>query len=308
VTVALSGDGGDELFGGYERYHINLRRRFFDFLPAWAGSSYRQRIHPRVPRRLWGRNFLYNVSLPTRDRYLDYISVLPVRDRERSIFSTDFLDWTADCPPPLDTFREFYDRAPANDPLSRLLYLETKTTLPGDMLTKVDRMSMASSLEVRVPLLDHLFVEWVTQLPASWKVRNGKGKYIFTRLAERVGVPREVLYRPKQGFAMPLVHWMRREMKEDLTRLLLEPRTLQRGYFNPKSLRSLLEEHFQGRRDNSGRIWLLLMFELWHRNFLETRDFSASARVPVFANEVSVASVENQTLADLPASQREETI
>jgi asparagine synthase (glutamine-hydrolysing) len=167
---------------------------------------------------------------------------------------------------------------------------------------------MATSLEVRVPLLDHLFVEWVTQLPASWKVRNGKGKYIFTRLAERVGVPREVLYRPKQGFAMPLVHWMRREMKEDLTRLLLEPRTLQRGYFNPKSLRSLLEEHFQGRRDNSGRIWLLLMFELWHRNFLETRDFSASAQVPVFANEVSVASVKNQTLADLPASQREETI
>lgn len=308
VTVALSGDGGDELFGGYERCHVNLRRRFFDLLPAWAGSSYRRRIHPRVYRRLWGRNFLYNVSLPTRDRYLDYISVLPARDRERSIFSTDFLHWAADCPPPLEIFRQFYDGAPANDQLSRLLYLETKTTLPADMLTKVDRMSMLSSLEVRVPLLDHLFVEWVTQLPASWKVKKGKGKYILTRLAERVGVPQEVLHRPKQGFAMPLVHWMRREMKEDLTRLLLEPRTLQRGYFNPKSLRCLLEEHFEGRRDNSGKIWLLIMFELWHRNFLEAHEFCASPGVPVLTNKVGVAMVERGNLTDLPARRPEETL
>jgi asparagine synthase (glutamine-hydrolysing) len=305
VTVALSGDGGDELFGGYERCHINLRRRFFDLLPARVGGLYRRWIHPQVPRSAYGRNFLYNASLQTQDRYLDYVSVLPAQDRERSIFTDDFLAWTTDCPDPLSRFREYFDRAPARDPLSRLLYLETKTTLPGDMLTKVDRMSMATSLEVRVPLLDHCFVEWVTQLPASLKVRRGKGKYIFNKLAERVGVPPEVLYRPKQGFAMPLVHWMRREMKEGLVRILLEPRTLQRGYFNPKPLRSLLEEHFQGRRDNSGRIWLLLMFELWHRNFLEPRSSRAAIGLPSRVSEVDFASSKSQRLANFPVARRE---
>jgi asparagine synthase (glutamine-hydrolysing) len=305
VTVALSGDGGDELFGGYERCHINLRRRFFDLLPTWVGRLYRRWIHPQVPRSAYGRNFLYNASLKTRDRYLDYVSVLPAQDRERSIFTDDFLAWTTDCSDPLGPFRECFDRAPARDPLSRLLYLETKTTLPGDMLTKVDRMSMATSLEVRVPLLDHCFVEWVTQLPASLKVCRGKGKYIFNKLAERVGVPPEVLYRPKQGFAMPLVHWMRREMKEGLVRILLEPRALQRGYFNPKPLRSLLEEHFQGRRDNSGRIWMLLMFELWHRNFLEPRSSRAAIGLPSRVNEVEFASAKNQRLIKFPVARGE---
>ena len=104
---------------------------------------------------------------------------------------------------PLNLFRAYYDTAPAQDALSRLLYLDTKTYLTADILAKVDRMSMATSLEVRVPILDHVFLEWVTSLPASWKLRGGKLKYIFKKLAERVGVPGEVLHRPKQGFALP---------------------------------------------------------------------------------------------------------
>lgn len=277
VTVALSGDGGDEVFGGYERCHINLRRRLFDNIPQRAGRWFRESVHPRLPRNLYGRNFLFNVSFSARDRYLDYISVLPARDRDRMLFSEDFLESTGSSPSPVVPFQAVYDGAPAHDHLSRLLYLETKTTLPADMLTKVDRMSMAASLEVRVPLLDHLFVEWSTQLPGNLKVRGSQGKYILRKLAERVGVPQEVLNRPKQGFAMPLVHWMRQEMKEEIVRILLEPRTLQRGYFNRQGLESLLHEHFRGRRDNSNKLWLLLIFELWHRNFLEAGDFSVPA-------------------------------
>jgi len=132
-------------------------------------------------------------------------------------------------------------------------------------------MSMATSLEVRVPILDHVFVEWVTGLPADWKLRGGTQKYIFKKLAERVGVPREVLYRRKQGFSMPLVYWMRSGMTQELVWLLLEPRTLQRGYFNPTGIQELVNDHLLGRRDNSGEIWMLLVFELWHRNFLEAR-------------------------------------
>jgi asparagine synthase (glutamine-hydrolysing) len=127
-----------------------------------------------------------------------------------------------------------------------------------------------TSLEVRVPILDHLFVEWVTQLGPEWKMRDGKQKYVFRKLAERVGVPKEVLYRRKQGFQLPLVHWMRSEMKDLILTVLLDPRTLQRGYFDPAGVRRLLDEHFSGRRNSSGHIWRLLIFELWHRNFLET--------------------------------------
>jgi asparagine synthase (glutamine-hydrolysing) len=153
--------------------------------------------------------------------------------------------------------------------VSRLLYLDTKTYLPDDILTKLDRMSMLNSLEARVPILDHVFLEWVTGLPARWKLRDSTPKYILKKLAERVGVPREVIYRPKQGFALPLVHWMRFELKDELPQVLLEPRALQRGYFSPGAVRQLLDEHLKGRRDLSATLWHLLVFELWHRNFLE---------------------------------------
>jgi len=128
---------------------------------------------------------------------------------------------------------------------------------------------MATSLEVRAPILDHKFVEFVTSLPIEWKLRGRQQKYILRRLAERVGVPREVLYRQKQGFSLPLVHWIRHELKDLIMTLLLEPRTLQRGYFDQRGIKRLLEEHFSGKRMHTGRIWRLLMFELWHRNYLE---------------------------------------
>lgn len=269
VTVALSGDGGDELFAGYDRYWVDLRRRSFDVIPAWAGRLYREKIFPTLPHATRGRKFVFNASLPSEERYLDGLSFLKLFDRDRQLFSDDFLAFATACRNPLDLFRSYFEAAPATDALSRLQYLDTKTYLAGDILTKVDRMSMATSLEVRVPILDHVFVEWVTGLPSHWKLRNGRLKYVFKKLAEQVGVPGAVLHRPKRGFAMPLVHWMRHELKKEMPRLLLEPRTLQRGYFKPKAIRQLLDEHFRERRDHSGTLWLLLIFELWHRNFLE---------------------------------------
>lgn len=269
VTVALSGDAGDELFAGYDRYRIAVRRRMFDFIPAWVGRWYREHIYSRLAHAVPGRRFAFNVSLPWRERYVDSLSYLQPFERDKSLFSSDFRTSVEDSQDPIDLFRGYFDKAPARDPVSQLLYLDTKTYLAADILTKVDRMSMATSLEVRVPILDHVFLEWVTGLPAHWKMRDGKEKYIFKKLAERLGVPREVLHRPKQGFSLPLVHWMRNEFKEELPRLLLEPRTIQRGYFNPKAIRQLLAEHQWGWRNHSGRIWQLLIFELWHRNFLE---------------------------------------
>jgi len=289
VTVALSGDGGDELFAGYDRYRINYRRRYFDIIPSTVGSWYRERVYPRLPRGLRGRKFSYNITLPQRERYLDIPTFLPGLDREFSILSEDFRAFAKHIADPWDTFRNYYESAPACDLLSRMQYLDVKTYLAGDILTKVDRMSMATSLEARVPILDHMFVEWATGLPPQWKLRGSKQKYILKKLAERVGVPREVLYRPKQGFALPLNHWFRAELKKELLEILLEKRTLQRGYLREQAVRQLLDAHLSGRRDHKGSIWLLLIFELWHRNFLEAQEpvqapFTAAQRKNVAAS------------------------
>jgi len=159
-------------------------------------------------------------------------------------------------------------------------------------MVKVDRMSMATSLEMRAPILDHEFVEWSASLPLEWKYRNGTRKYILKKLAERIGVPSELLHRRKQGFSLPLVHWMRDQLKDGLLSILTEPRTLQRGYFNPNAVRALLDEHYRGTRDRAGAIWLLLVFELWHRNFLEARGIEDDAFVPDVAT-ANAASAES---------------
>ena len=270
VTVALSGDGGDELFAGYERYSIQQNRERFSRIPHALRRFYREHLFALVPKGTRGRQLSYNLSLSWRERYADEMCFVPAFEREMPLLSPEFRAAIAERGDPENILLQYFEQAPASDPISQMLYVDTKTYLVEDILTKVDRMSMLTSLEARVPILDHVFVEWVTSLGPEWKMRNGQQKYIFRKLAERVGVPKEVLYRRKQGFALPLVHWMRNEMREMILTILLEPRTLQRGYFDPAGVRRLLDEHFSGRRDRSHAIWRLLIFELWHRNFLES--------------------------------------
>jgi asparagine synthase (glutamine-hydrolysing) len=268
VTVALSGDGGDELFAGYDRYRIHSNRRFFEYIPEWARRFYRDQVFPLVPLSMKGRKFSYNVTLPWRERYVDGLSFVPAFERDAPLLSDEFRQVLRRSDNPENVLLRYFAKAPARDPVSELLYVDTKTYMAGDILTKVDRMSMLNSLEVRVPMLDHEFIEWVTGLPPEWKLRGSTQKYILRKLAERVGVPLEALNRPKQGFALPLVHWMRHELK-DVVMTLLEPRSLQRGYFEASGIRLLMNDHLQRGRDVTARIWRLLMFELWHRNFLE---------------------------------------
>ena len=269
VKVALSGDGADELFAGYDRYAINLQRDSFSWIPRTLGSFYRRSIYPRLPREVPGRRFLYNISLPFRDRYLDSVSFLRSDGRDASLFSPDFIDFAKTCEDPEAAYQSHYDSAPAANRLSKLQYLDIKTYLASDILPKVDRMSMAASLESRAPFLDHVFVELAARVPAALKIRAGESKYLLKRLAERAGVPKEVLYRPKQGFAVPLVHWFRNELKGEISGILSEPKTMQRGYFDVRAIRRLLSEHASGLRDRSAEVWLLLVLELWHRNFVE---------------------------------------
>jgi asparagine synthase (glutamine-hydrolysing) len=268
VTVALSGDGGDEVFAGYDRYRIHSNRRIFELVPEGARKFYRERLFPLLPNTMKGRRFSYNVSLPWQERYVDGLSFVQSLERDTPLLSQDFRDLLRDGDEPGNVLRRYFAKAPAHDPVSQVLYVDTKTYLVGDILTKVDRMSMLNSLEVRVPILDHVFLEWVTGLSPDWKLRGSRQKYILRKLAERVGVPREALYREKRGFSLPLVHWMRNELKDMLT-ILLEPRTLERGYFVPDGVRRLMDNHLLRGRTMTGPLWRLLMFELWHRNFLE---------------------------------------
>ena len=234
-----------------------------------SGQFYRGSLFPWLPQGTRGRKFLYNVSLPFRDRYLDSISRLTGTDREHSIFSDEFLSLMEEVESPREIFETYYDQAPSAHPLGKLQYLDMKTNLAADILTKVDRMSMAASLETRAPLLDHVFVELATRIPARWKLNGREGKYLLKKLAERIGVPWEAIHRRKQGFGVPLVHWFRAELRSRLREILTDRSTLQRGYFKPASLYRLLDEHTRGERDRSADLWLLLTFELWHRNFLE---------------------------------------
>lgn len=302
VTVALSGDGGDELFAGYDRYLTAMERRKFDPLHRLLGPVYRKGIHELIPAGMYGKNFAWNVSLNERDQYLDSVSYFPALHRERGLFTSEFLKSARTLPDPLREWQRLYDDAPAKEHLSRLLYLDTKTYLNGDILAKVDRMSMATSLEVRVPMLDHQFVEWVTSLPIEWKFRAGTRKHVLKKLAERVGIPSEVIHRKKQGFQLPLVDWMRDAEKARFWNVLLEPRTLQRGYFKPGVVKGLIEEHVRGRRNRSGLLWRMLVLELWHRNFMEMRSSWNMARcVPEIRSDeiqVPIASSERKSLSE----------
>jgi asparagine synthase (glutamine-hydrolysing) len=164
--------------------------------------------------------------------------------------------------------RNYTKDAPTDDPLSLIQYIDMKTYLPGDILTKVDRASMAHALEVRVPLLDHELVEWISGLSSSIKLKNGEGKYIFKKSMERY-LPHDILYRRKQGFAVPLASWFRGPLRQRVRDSLLGPNLAATGIFNTAFLREMVEQHESGRRDYSAPIWTVLMFEAFLRKEME---------------------------------------
>ena len=153
--------------------------------------------------------------------------------------------------------------------LDSLLYIDSKTYLPGDILTKVDRASMAVSLEARVPLLDHKLIEFVTRIPAGMKMAGLETKHVFKQAISDL-IPAEILNRPKQGFGVPIQQWINRQLRDRIRDTLSDPKTQQRGYVSQSHVKVLLSEHENGRRDHSMALWSLLMLELWHRNFVDT--------------------------------------
>jgi asparagine synthase (glutamine-hydrolysing) len=166
-----------------------------------------------------------------------------------------------------DLFRRHANRAGTDDPLALIQYLDFKTYLVGDINTKVDRASMAHSLEVREPLMDHPLVEWLASLPSSLKVQGGEGKYLLKRAMER-HLPHEILYRPKMGFAVPLARWFRGPLRHRVRDALLGPVLADTGWFDRRVLERMIDSHQSGRRDFSASLWTTLMFEAFLRNVM----------------------------------------
>jgi asparagine synthase (glutamine-hydrolysing) len=267
VTVVLSGDGGDELFAGYTRYAIDRKRNGFARLPRALREGLMQPLGRNLPHGARGRNYVHNIALDPLDRYIEDISTF-TRLNKRLLYTNDFTR-QLNGSETAARFRRIAERSRSDSNLDPLLYLDSKTYLPGDILTKVDRMSMAVSLEARVPLLDHKLIEFVcTRIPASMKMKGLETKHILKR-AMADEIPAEILHRPKQGFGVPIKDWINRQLRARIRETLTEPRTIQRGYVEPRYVNVLLDEHERGRRDHSGELWALLMLELWQRQFID---------------------------------------
>jgi asparagine synthase (glutamine-hydrolysing) len=265
VTVALSGDGGDELFAGYSRYlrHFKSAGQF----PGFIRKSLLSRVAANLPHGARGRNYLHNAALDSIEKYIDSVSHFGALNRKQ-LYSADFrqkLNGAFGAGEAV--FQKIAGEFPA-DSLEQLLYLDSKTYLPADILTKVDRMTMAASLEARSPLLDHKLIEFVARIPADLKMRGGETKYIFKQALRGI-VPDEILYREKQGFGVPVDVWINEKLRPRIRETLLEGRTAERGFFDLKYVELLLKEHAAGRRDHAWRLWQLFVFELWQRRFID---------------------------------------
>ena len=270
VTVALAGDGGDENFAGYRRYYFDRRE---NALRAILPFAFRQpvfgalaSVYPKAdwaPRVFRGKATFENLARSPIEAYFRSVSALRP-ELKAQIIDQDLLRELAGYDS-LNVLHSYYDKADTVDPLSRIQYVDIKTYLPDDILVKVDRASMAHSLEVRAPILDHKLIEFAASMPSTLKLRGTNGKYIFKKALKRV-LPDSVLYRPKMGFAVPLARWFRTELKE-LAHNVIFSRNGD-SLLNQASVRRVWQEHQSGLRNRSTELWTLLMFRLWEQQFM----------------------------------------
>jgi asparagine synthase (glutamine-hydrolysing) len=278
VTVALTGDAGDELFAGYDRYRAVALAGWLDRLPDGPKRALRGPIAHALPvsvkaktrlRRV--RRMLEAIGTSPLDRYMSWICMFDEPGRA-ALYSDDLIASIASTGEgdPADVLEQALRTASRRDPVTRTMVADVLTYLPCDLLVKVDMASMAHGLECRGPFLDHRVVELAMAMPIGRKLglRGGRSKLVLKRAFADL-LPAPIRDRPKMGFGVPLDRWFRGELKDELRAVLLDPVALGRGLFQPEAVARLVDDHIEGRRDHAYRLWALLMLELWFRNHLD---------------------------------------
>ena len=271
VTVCLSGDGGDENFAGYRRHRIDvLENRIRGLVPQCLRRSLfgtLGRLYPKadwLPQMFRAKTLLTNVSLSPERAYFNTMSWF-TPEMKSALYGqplcTAVRGYDA-----FSVMKGYFDRCEGWDPLSRIQYVDIKTYLVDDILTKVDRASMAHSLEVRVPLLDHEVMEYAASIPASYKLHGGEGKYIFKKVLSQF-LPRDIVYRPKQGFSIPLAQWFRHELKALFEQRIFADHAFLREFFDMQPIRQWWAQHQRGTRDYAPWLWALLVLECWGQRY-----------------------------------------
>ncbi len=272
VKVILSGDGGDEIFGGYEHYQA---QKIANCLAAQSIGRFLSPVLNRLPpsgkkKGFWNKlqRFFLGLEQTPELRHFRWMTFLSPREKAY-LYSHSLkkelggIQEIHRLPP----FEEVFATLPSFDPVNGELYLDLKTYLADDIMVKVDRMSMATSLEAREPLLDHKLVEFVFSLPGTFKLKGLTTKWVFKKTMEKL-LPRENIYRPKEGFSIPIKHWLRKELREMMLDYLSQSRIRAAGLFCPEVIQKMVDAHLKGRKNFSHQLWALLVFEIWRENYL----------------------------------------
>lgn len=267
VTVALTGDGGDEVFGGYLLYRADKMAQLYRRLPSWIASTVVPAAANRLPTSDKKASFDYKVkrfvqaaSLPPDEAHMGWKTHFTPDVRRQLLLAPTGYD------PALALLRGYYQSGPPGDAIGCMLYADTLLSLPDDMLTKVDRATMAVSLEARVPLLDRGVVEFMASLPSALKIHRWELKYLFKRAVAGI-LPPATMHRKKEGFNIPIARWLRGDLKELMLDVLSTDRVRSMGLLDEGVVRATIEDHISGRHDRARELWSLLSYALWYERY-----------------------------------------
>jgi asparagine synthase (glutamine-hydrolysing) len=276
VKMVLTGEGGDELFAGYARYAGERLSSAFKLLPGTAKRALIRGLE-RIPGQRRAKLAL-NALAETDEasRLLAWFPLFNEKEKARLLGGDVWMD--ARCAATERIIAAQLGNAGSAVPLSRMLYVDTKLWLPDDLLARGDKMSMAASIEARVPLLDHKVVEFAASLPPHLKIHNLTRKYLLKKLAEKL-LPREIVHRKKQGFPIPISLWFRSEARQFVSDLLASDTIRRRGLFDVNYVQNLLQDHISGSADRGAQLWALVLVELWHARFIDGASTSEAARL-----------------------------